>query len=142
MSDPDDGTPGGDTPEDDTSPITRLRQSLQAGAFLAAQTAEAAAERDDVVGRMVRAGQAGGRALVQGTTAVGSTVNRSVGRAAKSLTLGEYRAEVDQALAEAAEVIAAQAAHIAALEAQLDALTEDPLPPPEPGAGHGLLHDE
>jgi hypothetical protein len=104
---------------DDASPVTRLRQTLQAGAAVATQTASTAAERDDVVGRVVRAGQSGGLKLKERTVAVGATVNRGVGRAARNLTLGEYREEVDRALAEAAEVVAAQAAHIAALEAQV-----------------------
>jgi hypothetical protein len=104
---------------DDTSPVTRLRQTLQAGAAMATQTASTTAERDDVVGRVVRAGRSGGRKLKETTAAVGATVNRGVGRAARNLTLGEYREEVDRALAEASEVVAAQAAHIAALEAQV-----------------------
>lgn len=108
-----------DNDNDATSPVTRLRQSLQAGAALAATTATRAAERGDVAGRVARAGQAGGRKVKDATVAVGTAVNRGVGRAAKSLTLGEYREEVDRALAEAAEVIAAQ---IDALESRLDEL--------------------
>ena len=104
---------------DTTSPVTRLRQSLQAGAALAATTASTAAERSDVAGRVARAGKTGGRKVKEATVAVGAAVNKGVGRAAKTLTLGEYRDEVDAALAEAAEVIAAQAAQIDALEARL-----------------------
>ncbi|MDZ7679370.1 MAG: hypothetical protein U5K29_12565 [Acidimicrobiales bacterium] len=110
---------------DDPSPVTRLRQSLQAGAALASHTASTAADRPDVVGRVVRAGQAGGRRLRDTTVSVGTTVNRGVGRAAASLTLGEYREEVDRALAEASEVIAAQAAQIAALEATLESMQRE-----------------
>ena len=110
---------------DDTSPVTRLRRGLQAGAALAGHTAAHAAERDDVVGRVVRAGQTGGRKLAETTSAVGGAVNRGVGRAAGSLTLGEYREEMDRALAEAAEVIAAQAAQIAVLEERLEALESE-----------------
>jgi hypothetical protein len=111
--------------DDGTSPVTRLRQSLQAGAALASQATSTAAERDDVVGSIVRAGKAGGRKIKETTVALGTTVNRGVGRAAGSLTLGEYRDEVDRALAEASEVIAAQAAQIAALEAQVEKLQHE-----------------
>jgi erythromycin esterase-like protein len=104
---------------EDTSPVTRLRRSLQAGAAVAAHTATTAAERADVVGTLARAGRTGGERLKQATAAIGATVNRGVGKAAGSLTLGEYRDEVDRALAEASEVIAAQAAQIAELEARL-----------------------
>lgn len=117
---------------DETSPITRLRRGLQAGAALAGATAAQAAERDDVVGRAVRAGRTGGRKLAETGAAVGGAVNRGVGRAAGSLTLGEYRDEVDRALAEASEVIAAQAAQIAVLEARLEELERD-----QGGAGGG-----
>jgi hypothetical protein len=104
---------------DDTSPVTRLRRSLQAGAAVATHTAASAAEREDVVGTIVRAGRTGGQKLKKTGAAIGATVNRGVGRAAGNLTLGEYRDEVDRALAEASEVIAAQAAQIAELEARL-----------------------
>jgi erythromycin esterase-like protein len=107
---------------DDNSPVTRLRRSLQAGAAFASYTATTAAGRPDVVGKVVRTGQTGGRRLKDTTVALGTAVNRGVGRAARSLTLGEYREEVDRALAEASEVIAAQAAQISALEARLEAL--------------------
>ena len=110
---------------DDTSPVTRLRRGLQAGAALAGHTAAHAAEREDVVGRVVRAGRTGGRKLAETTSAVGGAVNRGVGRAARGLTLGEYREEVDRALAEASEVIAAQAAQIAELEASLERLRQE-----------------
>lgn len=108
---------------DDTSPVTRLRRSLQAGAAVATHTAATAAERDDVVGSIVRAGRTGGQRLKETGAALGATVNRGVGRAAGNLTLGEYRDEVDRALAEASEVIAAQAAQIAELEARIEELT-------------------
>lgn len=111
-------------PSDDNSPVTRLRRSLQAGAAFAAYTASTASHRPDVVGKALRAGQTGGRKLKDTTVALGGTVNRGVGRAARNLTLGEYRQEVDRALAEASEVIAAQAAQIAALEARLEALDD------------------
>lgn len=104
------------------SALTRLRQSLQLGAAVAVHTANSAARRDDVVGKVVRASQSGGRKVREATVAVGSTVNRSVGRAAGNLSMAEYRDEVDRALAEAAEVIAAQAAQIAALEAEVNRL--------------------
>jgi hypothetical protein len=108
---------------DDTSPVTRLRRSLQAGAAVASHTAATAAERDDVVGTIVRAGRSGGQKLKQTGAAIGATVNRGVGKAAGNLTLGEYRDEVDRALAEASEVIAAQAAQIAELEARVAELS-------------------
>lgn len=111
-------------PEPGSSPVTRLRQSLQVGAAIASHTASTAAQRGDVVGKVMRAGQAGGRKLKETTAAVGSTVNRGVGRAAGNLTLGEYRDEVDLALAEASEVITAQAAQIAALEAEVEQLRD------------------
>lgn len=104
------------------SVVTRLRQSLQLGAAVAAHTAGTAAQRDDVVGKVVRAGQTGGRKVKDATTAVGSTVGRGVGRAAGNLSLAEYRDEVDRALTEAAEVVVAQAAQIAALEAEVERL--------------------
>lgn len=104
---------------DDTSAVTRLRRSLQAGATAAVHTASTAAERADLVGTITRAGRSGGEKLKRTTAAIGTSVNRGVGRAAGSLTLGEYRDEVDRALAEASEVIAAQAAQIAELEARL-----------------------
>lgn len=105
-----------------SSPVTRLRQSLQMGAAVASHTASSAAQRGDMVGRVVRAGQAGGRKVKDTTVAVGSSVNRGVDRAAGNLTLADYRDEVDRALAEASEVIAAQAAHIAALEVEVERL--------------------
>ncbi len=112
-----------DDPEREPSVVTRLRQSLQLGAAVAAHTAGTAAGRDDVVGKVVRASQAGGRKVKDATTAVGTTVSRGVGKAAGNLSLSDYRDEVDRALAEAAEVVAAQAAQIAALEAQIERLT-------------------
>ena len=111
----------GDTNRE-ASVVTRLRQSLQLGAAVAAHTAGNAAKRDDVVGKVVRAGQAGGRKVKGATGAVGSTVSRGVGKAAGSLSLADYRDEVDRALAEAAEVVAAQAAQIAALEVEVERL--------------------
>jgi hypothetical protein len=108
--------------DDAPSPVTRLRQSLQMGAAVASHTASSAAQRGDVVGKVVRAGQAGGRKVKDTTVAVGSSVNRGVGRAAGNLTLAEYRDEVDRALAEASEVVAAQAAQIAALEVEVERL--------------------
>lgn len=107
--------------ESDREPsvVTRLRQSLQLGAAAAAHTAGTAAQRDDVVGKVMRAGQTGGRKVKEATSAVGSTVGRGVGRAAGNLSLAEYRDEVDHALVEAAEVAVAQAAQIAALEAEV-----------------------
>lgn len=112
-------------PDQDPSVVTRLRQSLQLGAAVVAHTAGTAAQRDDVVGKVVRAGQTGGRRVKDATGAVGSTVSRGVGRAAGNLSLAEYRDEVDRALAEAAEVVAAQAAQIAALEAEVERLRGD-----------------
>lgn len=113
---------------DDASAVTRLRRSLRAGAEAVASTASAVAERRDLAGTIARVGRTGGAKLKQAGAALGATVNRGVGRAAGNLTLGEYRDEVDRALAEAAEVIAAQAAHIAELEARLAAIerTERP----------------
>jgi hypothetical protein len=103
----------------DGSPLTRLRDTVRTGTASARHLAESARQRDDVVGGAVRAGSAGTDAVRRGVASLGRAANQGVSRVAKGLTLGDYRAEVDAALVEAAEVIAAQAARIAALEEQL-----------------------
>ena len=105
--------------EGDGSPLTRLRDTVRTGAASARLLAQSARQRDDLVGGAVRAGSAGTEAVRRGVTSLGRAADQGVSRAAKSLTLGDYRSEVDAALVEAAEVIAAQATRIAALEEQL-----------------------
>lgn len=110
-----------DHPE--VSPLTRLRDTVRSGAETVREAASSARGRDDLVGGAARAGEAGTQAVRRGVASVGRAVDRGVSSAAKGLTLGDYRREVDEALAEAAEVIAAQAVRIAALEEQLRAVT-------------------
>lgn len=119
--------------DDERSPLTRLRETARTGADSIRHAAEEARRRDDVVGGAVRAGAAGTGAIRKGVTALGRKADQGVARAAKNLTLGDYRAEVDAALMEATEVIAAQAVRIAALEERLRQLDagqgESALPP-------------
>ncbi|MBK5224854.1 MAG: hypothetical protein JJE52_18660 [Acidimicrobiia bacterium] len=112
--------------DDDTSPVTRLRDTVRAGADTARHVAGVASKRDDLVGGAVRAGATGTEAVRRGVSAIGKKANQGVTRAAKNLTLGDYRDEVDAALMEATEVIAAQAVRIAALETELHRLKNGP----------------
>lgn len=60
--------------------------------------------------------------LDRGLKDVNSKLGRELGRQAEKLSLGEYRSELDAALDQALEVVAAQAAEIEALRIRLGVL--------------------
>lgn len=98
------------------------RKRLRDGLTSAKHAVDEAAGRDDGVGQLARGAKRSAAATSGVARAAGDKVEQGVGKFAGNLTLEDYRHAVDAALAEAVEVLAAQEAHLAALEARMDVL--------------------